>query len=236
MDWVGQLSIPMRYGPKYIWDLQLAPAWDREYVVPIPMYEGYFDTPFIVQDSFVICKKSINGKPPTDPGDWHTEYNLTVTLARYNATETEDGDPIHYPMNGITNSTCIEIGVLEYDDTTIYDTIVHWNGWRRTHFPNFEGYVFLFPILTPEPVGIDEANPVERNTIISPNPATETVKVASGFGLQEIEVFDAAGARVHTQKASGFSTTLNVGSWPRGTYLLRIRTAMGMATKKLVVQ
>ena len=51
----------------------------------------------------------------------------------------------------------------------------------------------------------------ERNTIASPNPATGKVD-------------------------SGFSTILNAGSWHRGTYLLRIRTAMGTATKKLVVQ
>ena len=60
--------------------------------------------------------------------------------------------------------------------------------------------------------------------------------VTSGFGLQEIEVFNAAGVRVDEQKAAGYSATLDISALPAGPYLVRIAIPSGTVTKKLVVQ
>ena len=102
----------------------------------------------------------------------------------------------------------------------------------------------IFPIITPNPdtnrtqdsLGIGRMTPVERNTVVSPNPATGAVRVASGFGLQHIEVYDAAGRRVYAADATGLQTHIDVGSWPRGAYTVHVRTAVGTAIKKLLLQ
>ncbi len=83
--------------------------------------------------------------------------------------------------------------------------------------------------------GIGEAENDRWTIDINPNPATKQVHVATNFSLTQIEAFDEQGRLVQTLPASGLKATLDVSSWPRGTYLLRIHTPLGTATKKLVI-
>ena len=85
-------------------------------------------------------------------------------------------------------------------------------------------------------VGFVQPDLVYRYTSVQPNPATDRVKVVSSFGLTRIEVYDTRGRLLHDLPASGLKATLDVSSWPRGTYLLRITTPVGQTTKKLLVQ
>ena len=85
-------------------------------------------------------------------------------------------------------------------------------------------------------VGLRQADMVYRYTAVSPNPATGRATVTSSFGLTQIEAFDEQGRLVQTLPASGLKASLDVSSWPRGTYLLRIHTPLGTTTKKLLVQ
>ena len=77
---------------------------------------------------------------------------------------------------------------------------------------------------------------LQRYTTLLPNPATERVQVLSSFGLSRIELYNAAGVRVHEQKTTGHSLTLDVSALPAGPYLVRIATTAGTVTRKLVVQ
>ena len=77
---------------------------------------------------------------------------------------------------------------------------------------------------------------LDRLTGVMPNPAVGTAKVVSSFGMSMVEAYDMSGTLVHRQKADGLATTLDVRRWPTGTYLLRIHTPQGTATKKLVVR
>ncbi len=85
-------------------------------------------------------------------------------------------------------------------------------------------------------VGLRQTDMVYRYTAVSPNPATGSATVTSSFGLTQIEAFDEQGRLVQTLPATGLKADLDVSSWPRGTYLLRIHTPLGTATKKLLVQ
>ena len=100
-------------------------------------------------------------------------------------------------------------------------------------------YTVLFPILTPDTsVGIDTHNPLDRLTGVMPNPAAETAKVVSSFGISRIEVYNLAGERVHEQRVpdGSLSATLDLRRLPAGAYVLRIHTPQGVATKKLTVR
>ena len=84
--------------------------------------------------------------------------------------------------------------------------------------------------------GIGEAENNGWTIDINPNPATKQVHVATNFSLTQIEAFDEQGRLVQTLPATGLKATLDVSSWPRGTYLLRIQTPAGPTPKKLLVQ
>lgn len=71
---------------------------------------------------------------------------------------------------------------------------------------------------------------------VSPNPAGDHARILSGFGLNAVEVHDISGRHVMTLRASGHSARLDTRALAPGTYTLRIHTAAGTATKRLVVQ
>ena len=74
-----------------------------------------------------------------------------------------------------------------------------------------------------------------RLTGVMPNPAAEKARVVSSFGMSMVEVFDLNGSAVLKRRTEGLYTDIDVSRWPTGTYLVRIHTPQGIATKKLVV-
>ena len=82
-------------------------------------------------------------------------------------------------------------------------------------------------------IGIQTNDLLYRYTSVQPNPATDKVRVTSSFGLTRIEAYDLRGRLLFETPASGLKADLDVSSWPRGTYLLRISTPAGPTTKKL---
>ena len=53
-----------------------------------------------------------------------------------------------------------------------------------------------------------------------------------------LEAFNAAGEKVHELRLPDMplSATLDVSRWPSGTYILRLHTPQGVASKKLIVK
>ena len=76
----------------------------------------------------------------------------------------------------------------------------------------------------------------DRYTYLMPNPASETVTVASSFRIGDVEVYTLDGRRILASRVDGISTTLDISSLPTGTYIVRITTNNGTAYKKLVVK
>ncbi len=119
------------------------------------------------------------------------------------------------------------------------------DGEFRVHGDNL--WQWFFPILTPcpdtnyyQPDDSTQTSTLtttwERYVSLQPNPASDEAMVLSSFGIDEVEVFDMAGSRVLRQEASGLSAKLDVKALPRGSYIVRIHTPMGITSRKLVVQ
>ena len=54
--------------------------------------------------------------------------------------------------------------------------------------------------------------------------------------ITRIEADDLRGRLLFETPASGLKADLDISTWPRGTYLLRIQTPAGPTTKKLLIQ
>lgn len=69
-----------------------------------------------------------------------------------------------------------------------------------------------------------------------PNPASSQVTVLSSFRLLTVELFSLNGQLI-TRKGvhNSITTTLPLGTTPKGTYLMRIKTSNGTTYKKLIV-
>ena len=81
-----------------------------------------------------------------------------------------------------------------------------------------------------------EETEVDRNTHIMPNPASEIVTVVSAFRIGSVEIWSISGQLALRQKTDGISTTIDISSLTKGSYIMRISTNHGMVYKKLIVE
>ena len=108
-----------------------------------------------------------------------------------------------------------------------------------SHFSDWSDSV-MFYVPGDTTGGGDNPNRIEttadRYTYLMPNPASETVTVASSFRIGDVEVYTLEGRRILASRVDGISTTLDISSLPTGTYIVRVSTNNGTAYKKLVVK
>ena len=84
-------------------------------------------------------------------------------------------------------------------------------------------------------VSINDITP-DDGVLLRPNPADRQVTVSATMPLRKVEVYDLAGRLVETRQPSGTALQLDLKSYPSGTYLVKVTTANGTTTKKLVVK
>ena len=186
----------------------------------VPFSELYFNNPCKVQDTFLVGlgqRSSESAQPP---------YTFTtLPFCFYECMLSSPAPPRD-----------------RWEKTAYFMTDAFYaaNGWRWFSQADPD-YWLVYPILTPAPdtTNVDTVRIVtllERYTVLQPNPAAERVLVTSSFGLQQIELYNAAGIKVYEQQATGYSAVLDVHTLPAGPYLARITTPRGTVTKKLIVQ
>ncbi len=89
--------------------------------------------------------------------------------------------------------------------------------------------------ITVGPIGVDEAS-WEKDIVIFPNPAKDQLNINSGIRIESVTIFDINGQQKMRTENSNFSYSLNLGSLPEGTYILRIMTEKGMVQRKMNIR
>ena len=69
-----------------------------------------------------------------------------------------------------------------------------------------------------------------------PNPASGSVLVSSSYRISRVEAYDVRGEKVMEQPTEGRTAAFDVTAWPKGAYVVLVRTPQGTAAKRLVVQ
>ncbi|MFN0013364.1 MAG: reprolysin-like metallopeptidase [Saprospiraceae bacterium] len=136
---------------------------------------------------------------------------------QFTQTQLNNGDLryFHYGTNALPDKFCFS--VTDGEGGLIYDCFN----------------------VQPLPLGTDEARSLDF--VLTPNPATETVRLAFGENLRSdarVRIFDAAGSLVQALHfAAGDSMlSLNVSGLPEGMYVISVDTAEGSGVRKLVVR
>ena len=217
-------SVPAYYLALQLWD----PIYEFSKRFVYGVHEVFFSQPVSVSDSFYV------GMTRQSWGECHTD-TPEDTLHYWTAWPIGPVTymPFYYDSTGNRH-------MMNTENTARLSPML--GCWKYEHSG---GRLFMFPILTPDSSNVDTTHVdtvginvrlLERYTGLQPNPAAERVQVLSSFGLQHIEVFNAAGTKVQEQKATGYSATLDIRALPAGPYLVRIATPHGTVTKKLLVQ
>ncbi|MCR5424825.1 MAG: T9SS type A sorting domain-containing protein, partial [Bacteroidales bacterium] len=84
-------------------------------------------------------------------------------------------------------------------------------------------------------VAINDVTPND-GILLRPNPADRLVTVSATMPIKHVEVYDLAGRLVEARQPSGTTLQLNLKSYQSGAYLVKVTTANGTTTKKLVVR
>ena len=86
-------------------------------------------------------------------------------------------------------------------------------------------------------IGVPEAgDDLARFVQLMPNPASGSVMVNSSYVIRRVEAYDVRGEKVMDQPTEGRTAIIDVTAWPKGAYVLLVRTPQGTAAKRLVVQ
>ena len=84
--------------------------------------------------------------------------------------------------------------------------------------------------------GILLASEYDTRIVLSPNPATTRLDIASEVTMQHVEIYNLHGKTFYEQSLPTTHLTVNLDGWPAGGYMVRIQTSDGTVMKKLIVR
>ncbi len=129
-----------------------------------------------------------------------------------------------------------------WDTTATYVAYIRTQRHRHCHpndtlvWSDWIGPVTFFGHQPSDPTGIATADRAPQLFTLTPNPAKKRVRVHSDYALKSVEVFDAQGRKALSATAEGNVIELDVSQWPSGSYVVRVHTLHGTASKRLVVE
>ena len=71
---------------------------------------------------------------------------------------------------------------------------------------------------------------------IYPNPTSGMLNVTSNEEIDSVEIFNSIGNSVISSKVSGNSSAIDMNNLPNGMYFVRVSTANGIETVKVVLE
>ena len=84
--------------------------------------------------------------------------------------------------------------------------------------------------------GVELADSADALVRLLPNPASGRVQVESAYRLERVELIDAQGRQVLTQKVEGYTTVMDLSRLAKGGYVVRVYTEQGLAFRRLLVE
>ncbi|MCR5424827.1 MAG: T9SS type A sorting domain-containing protein [Bacteroidales bacterium] len=174
---------------------------------------------------------------------WNAHGSHTTWMVTYG--------PLGMPRDSFAVVACLQpsITVTGLDSTRIYDISVQAQcDYNASDYEFYDADVFGNHDTTfvseqgkhlylrgGNLVSINDVTPDDGITL-RPNPADRQVTVSATMPIKHVEVYDLAGRLVEARQPSGNTLQLDLKSYPSGTYLVKITTATGTTTKKLVVK
>jgi hypothetical protein len=89
--------------------------------------------------------------------------------------------------------------------------------------------------ITVGPIGLEEAAWAKEISIY-PNPAKDQLHINSAIQIGSVALFDINGQQKISKEDCGYNCTINLDSFPEGTYILRIATEKGNVQRKVSIR
>ncbi len=212
-DGISWVSISEKYSLDYNWNLaaRVSPGKGNNSI----------DFPFIKKISGLDGKSDSGRFDKTEPYKINTGYKDTLILSYYNVYR--DGE-----FYDSTTTTFYNDFYLPGDnpEPTYFVTAVY-NGLYESGPSNSVTVLVII------------SNTNEYNTVIMkiyPNPATTIVNIESEIPIKEIKVYNYAGRVVASERVNGKICQLKTSQYKPGIYFMRIKTEIGIISKRIVIE
>lgn len=207
---------------------------------------GLFDKPFPADNDFGISFQALltgnarydslwnYGLGAKDPSEC-TEVDYQVSWVRLDARNPQSYTifkPEYLPMDvsDVEEGMAPE-GCPQHDmDSTLFINVWSWMGAQDPYLPA------LYPIIQRK-TAANESNDAYAKTIsVYPVPATDKVNLLSVDPMQRVELYNMAGSLLKHITLNENVAELDVTDMVPGTYVVRIVTEKGVASKKVLVR
>jgi hypothetical protein len=230
--------------------------WGTSYY---PFVDIFFDSSINVFGDYSVV---FDAPKPSQYAEYDNDFNMSQIMNDYNipwVTYYNSDFFLSEIYGTLKNTDCThnksfhKSALFKYDKQTDITTISDTCGWTEVtdDYPDrFYGF-YIFPIFAEtdsslECIGCEAmtdttdssslVNIVDNYTFIFPNPATKEVNIQCSFRMQTLELFNEQGQKVNEWKVDSYHYLLNVEDYPKGNYVMKIKTKSGTATKKVIVQ
>jgi hypothetical protein len=166
---------------------------------------------------------------------WAKSYTDQYGLERYNVlVSTTDMEPGSFTkisdepyMEAPTEWTEMNYDLSAYDGQTVYVAI---------QCVTADAFIFMvddieisFTVGTPEQT-------VDSEIEIYPNPVHNQLNINAGIHMSQVDIFNQLGQKVFSQVLDGKTFSMNTLGFNAGVYYVKITTAEGVSTKKIMVK
>ena len=215
----------------------------------------HFDTAYFWPCVFPIFDTSRNASAPNDsvqpynPGHGYSIYCDTVRGLYRMATNTDEitlnwnaGGQSRWSVVCVPANVSVDSGAVMQTDIPYFtfDNLAPgtYAACVRTECSDTSYSAWSHPLF----FSVDSTNHnasidiPDDYTFVYPNPATTQATIISSFRILNIELFSADGHRVGRHQVDANAYVLDLHSYAKGVYIIRINTNYGEIKKKLVVQ
>ena len=163
---------------------------------------------------------------------WDGDSRNTV----YEVSYALSGSPAGYgTVIQVADTFCTITGIETRDVYVAYVRAI-CNAHDSVYYTEWSDRTYLYDWSWDDTTAIRTGDSSPLHCTIHPNPATQKVTIAASDDINEVEIFDMQGRRMHSFPCKGDSLTLDISSWERGTYMLHIHTREAVVIRKLAVQ
>ena len=178
-----------------------------------------------------------------------TSQTATTTIVEWNAHDhhayyeyvygVEGSDPDTLPVLYVTDTLT---GLFHLDSNVRYQcwvrAVCEVDSTYRSAWSNpITVWMGIFDTINDDDTtGILLASEYDTRIVLSPNPATTRLDIASEVIMQHVEIYNLHGKTFYEQAIPTTHLTVNLAGWPAGGYMVRIQTTDGTVMKKLIVR
>ncbi|MBQ6755052.1 MAG: T9SS type A sorting domain-containing protein [Bacteroidales bacterium] len=202
-----------------------------KYSNPMSAYQVTFDSIVYLQGDFYVVATY---------GNWLGRYGINIVPLQLSmAGMFCDTNEYKYPFpevqfKGDTSWVSIkdQYHLLVKDMSDMSDITVY-------EYTNLISMIDIYPRLNTTGYisgssNIENVDNKEISVDIFPNPAKEEVNINCGYKIKSLQVFDEQGKRLFEKEINTYNYQINLENYPAGTYLIRVQTNSGQATKKVI--